>query len=118
MTNQIKKCLLKNHKDMIFFNLNFAYIFLYFSRWFHSNSGWLGRNNFVYNNSAAHWMMVFPRQTISSTPRLQLYTRREAVICFDYIRKVIDASHSPLHFAFIGDSRARQLFYNFLKVTF
>ena len=45
---------------------------------------------------------------------LRLLKTEDVVACFDYLHMI--SSRPWLHFAFIGDSRIRQQFYNFLKV--
>ena len=67
----------------------------------------MNRKKLNYNNSAMPWTPIFPN--------LKFYSQRETVVCFDSIKNVMD-THPSLQFVFMGDSRARQLFYNFLKV--
>jgi hypothetical protein len=56
------------------------------------------------------------------------YSVRHVVTCFDtiYEKQFVNRNHyeaynigepGPLHFVFIGDSRIRQLFFYFLKVS-
>lgn len=53
---------------------------------------------------------------VMPTSHLKFYSQKDTVICVESINNYIENVHSPLHFVFVGDSRARQLFYNFLKV--
>ena len=51
--------------------------------------------------------------------RFHRYNKADSVRCFDYLltpETSLSASKRNLHFAFIGDSRIRQHFINFLKV--
>ena len=56
---------------------------------------------------------------ISAEPRrlLHFYAQRDLVQCLDNISGN-DAGQKQLHFAFIGDSRIRQHYLNFLKVSY
>ncbi len=74
---------------------------------------WLDRLNFDYNNSAYGWTMISAKKKAC---RLYPYTARDVVNCIDSIHSSRNSSDPLLHFVFIGDSRARQQFYNFLKV--
>lgn len=78
------------------------------------HDGWLNRNNFNYNNSAVHWSMVTPmNEDICS---FHSYTVKDAVNCLESA-KLLAVKDLPLRFVFIGDSRGRQQFFNFLKVS-
>jgi len=75
---------------------------------------WLDKVNFDYNNSNYGWTMI---STKSRECRLHPYTTDNVVTCIDSIHSVRQSSSdSLLHFVFVGDSRARQQFYNFIKV--
>ena len=78
-----------------------------------NSDDWLDKSNFEYNNSADDWTMISTKQKECS---LYPYTAENVVTCVDSIHSSRQSSESLLHFVFVGDSRARQQFYNFIKV--
>lgn len=75
----------------------------------------LDRNAFVYNNSAAQWTTATDQ---TNHCQLHLYSLSDVVTCINSINNVHRAGSllHQSHFVFIGDSRARQQFFNFVKV--
>lgn len=88
--------------------------------------GWLNRKKYIYNSSA-YYSKSWTRNVDSKNDRvvnhLHSYTMGDVVTCIESIRmsqqQDIIRYNKPdnmLHLVFVGDSRSRQQFYNFLKV--
>ena len=78
----------------------------------------LDRNTFTYNNSAAQWTTATDQTNHHC--QLHLYSLSDVVTCINSmntIHRAVSLRHQS-HFVFIGDSRVRQQFFNFIKVIY
>lgn len=88
----------------------------------HIDDDWLCRRKLIYNNSAAasdHWTVLNPNHRISPN-YLRSYSLGAVANCFDSIRSSCQSKSDDevLRFVFIGDSRIRNQFFNFVKVYY
>ncbi len=87
----------------------------------HADDDWLYRRKLIYNNSAAgRWTVINPnrrhRHHQASPNYLRSYSSGAVADCFDSIRVTCPSFPSVLRLVFIGDSRIRNQFFNFVKV--
>ena len=81
----------------------------------HTDDSWLSRQNLNYNISAGdgRWIVINRKMNQDIRP----YSMGDVANCFNSIRTSCSQSDDDaLRFIFIGDSRTRVQFFNFLKV--